>query len=153
MISGSRRDRRQAGQTLIVFTLMMAFVVLGMLALVCDLAVVMVHYNHASMAAEVGVQSSLALASDGSTAIDPKQFYEHHQLGYNVGQLAVQCEAAIRQLQPSLSPHCTFDPGTHTLAAQVSEDVTLPVPLWGSTMHLNVTREGRTVHGQATPEG
>ncbi|HZV51094.1 MAG TPA: hypothetical protein VFD49_15170 [Candidatus Dormibacteraeota bacterium] len=131
---------RQSGQTLIMFAIAMTFVFTAMIALVGDADTLMVRYNQVNAEA-------LLRAQAGASAIDTAAVYRgQHALD---PALAVQrCEQAgiagggghPRQVT------CTFVP-PNRVTATVSEDVTLPIPLFMTTATVRATRTGQAVFG------
>ncbi len=137
------RDRRR-GQTLIVFAIMMVFLVLGMLALVCDTAVMFSEYDKVGLVAEDCVQGAIA----AGFAADRTAYYATGQLP---ALDAVAAKAVCRQdVTDALGPGAA-DPQIQVtgeiVTVTVSDNVTLPVPLWTPTAHVSVTRQGQLGRG------
>ncbi len=130
----------QSGQTLIMFAITMTFVFLSLIALVGDADTLMVRYNQVDSEALLGAQA-------GASAIDEAAFYR--------GQHRLDPVAAVDRCQSI--PLSGGTPQTHRVActfvapnrvtATVSEDVTLPIPLFMTTATVRATRSGEAVFG------
>ena len=92
------RRRPESGQTLVVFALVLALFLVGMVALVADLGAVFVTYNQVDDAALLAIQS-------GASAIDEGSFY--------TGRL--QLDAGTAVVRPGFTPPtsgcCAVSPG------------------------------------------
>jgi hypothetical protein len=130
----------QSGQTLIMFAITMTFVFLSLIALVGDADTLMVRYNQVNSEALLGAQA-------GATAIDENAFYQgQHRLD---PVLAVQRCQSIALSGGTPQTHrvtCTFNP-PNTVTATVSQDVTLPIPLFMTTATVRSSRTGQAVFG------
>lgn len=145
------RQRRQSGQTLIMFAITMTFLFLSLIALVGDADVLMVRYNQVNSEALLGAQA-------GATAVDTGALYDpvpKYQLKQDPPDDAKsRCESV---------PLTGGVPGTHsisctatatTVTATVTWAVSLPVPLFvQNTVTVKATRTGQAVFGGATPTG
>ncbi|HKF19131.1 MAG TPA: hypothetical protein VKF14_18365 [Candidatus Dormibacteraeota bacterium] len=130
----------QAGQTLVIFALVLAFCLVGMLALVVDLGTLFVAYNRVDDAALLAIQA-------GASAIDQGSFY--------TGSLRLDPEAAEQRCRDTLAAarlqgRCTAD--VRSITADVSQVVTLPVPLLGVRAPIHVSRTAQPAFGGSTAE-
>jgi hypothetical protein len=128
----------QAGQTLVIFALVLAFFLVGMLALVADLGTLFVAYNRVDDGALLATQA-------GASAIDQGSFYG--------GSLRLDPQAAEQRCQESLavanlSGRCTAD--TRSITADVDLAVALPVPLLGLQAPVHVSRRAQPAFGGNT---
>lgn len=137
-----RRGGARSGQTLIVFALMMAFVFLGLLALVGNSAVLMYGYEQASAEALVGAQA-------GASDVDLQQLYR-----FNVRALAAdaatECQAAATQ-EPGTSASCTVS-GGNRVTAVVTKQVRLPIPLVPVDATVTARHSAQAVFGGIAPQ-
>ncbi len=136
-----RGRRGQAGQTLIMFAITMTFMFLALIALVGDSDVLMVRYSQVNAAALLGAQS-------GATAIDEQEFYKGNRV-LDTGAAITRCQATATSTgDPRTQASCSVDPATNTIiTAVVSQQVTLPIPLFGATVTVKATRSARPVFG------
>jgi len=130
----------QAGQTLVIFALVLAFCLVGMLALVVDLGTLFVAYNRVDDAALLAIQA-------GASAIDQGSFY--------TGSLRLDPQAAEQRCRDTLAAarlqgRCTAD--VRSITADVSQVVTLPVPLLGVRAPIHVSRTAQPAFGGSTAE-
>jgi hypothetical protein len=126
---------RQEGQTLVIFALVLALLLVGMLALVADLGTVFVAYTRVDDGALLAIQA-------GASAIDQDSFY--------TGQLQLDPMAAAQRCRDSLAAAgleggCTAD--ARSVTVEVSQAVALPVPLLGISAPVSVTRTARPAFG------
>lgn len=134
------RHTGQAGQTLVIFVLVLTFCLVGMLALVADLGTLFVAYNRVDDAALLAIQA-------GASAIDQGSFY--------TGSLRLDPEAAEQRCRDSLAAarmpgRCTAD--ARSINADVHQVVTLPVPLLGVRAPIHVSRTAQPAFGGSTAE-
>jgi hypothetical protein len=127
--------RRQRGQTLVIFTLVLALLFVGMLALVADLSALFVAYNRVDDGALLAIQA-------GASAIDEGSFY--------TGQLRLDVAAARQRCQDSLAVaqldgRCSAD--ARSVTADVHQVVALPVPLLGLRAPVHVSRSAQPAFG------
>jgi hypothetical protein len=139
--------RGQAGQTLIMFAITMTFMFLALIALVGDSDVLMVRYSQVNSEALLGAQS-------GATAVDQAAFYrgDRDQAGnrpLDPNEAVLRCQtAALSAGGPPTTATCSVDPATDTVTAVVSQQVTLPIPLFAITAPtVRATRTARPVFG------
>jgi hypothetical protein len=128
----------QAGQTLVIFALVLAFFLVGMLALVADLGTLFVAYNRVDDGALLATQA-------GASAIDQGSFYG--------GSLRLDPQAAEQRCQESLAVAnlpgtCTAD--TRSITADVDLVVALPVPLLSLQAPVHVSRRAQPAFGGNT---
>jgi hypothetical protein len=136
---------RQSGQTLVMFALTLAFVFVGLIALVGDAAVILFQYSQVNSAALLGVQT-------GAADVNLDAFYGGSRT-LDTGNAQTACESAVRQqfAGSSVLVTCNVIPGGTGITATVSKTVNLPVPIWGPTFTVQVTRTGQAVFGGRTP--
>jgi hypothetical protein len=133
--------RRQAGQTLVMFALTLAFVFVGLIALVGDAAVLLYQYNQANTAALLGVQA-------GAAAVDLNAFYTTGSQQLETGTAQSNCEQAAGQIQ-GVTATCQVTNG-HCITANVTKTVSLPLPIPGNPQ-VQITRTGQAVFGGQAP--
>ncbi len=131
----------QRGQTLVMFVLMLAVLLLGLLALVGDVGAVAFEYERANSSALLGAQA-------GAADIDLVSLYTSNarQLDPNA---ATVCRATAMQ-SPGSSATCT--PSGTTITATVSRQARLPIPVWGVSVPVRAVRTAQAVFGDATPK-
>ncbi|HLH71509.1 MAG TPA: hypothetical protein VKY90_21420 [Candidatus Dormibacteraeota bacterium] len=131
---------RQSGQTLVMFAIAMTFVFLAMIALVGDVDTLVVRYNQVDAEA-------LLRAQAGASAIDVAALYRgEHALDPTLAvQRCEQVEVAGDGAHPR-QVRCTFVP-PNRVTATVSEEVTLPIPLFMASATVRATRTGQAVFG------
>lgn len=127
-----------SGQTLVVFALVLALFFVSMLALVADLGALFVAYNRADDGALLAIQA-------GAAAIDEGSFY--------TGSLQLDATAARRRCQDildaaQLDGRCTAD--DRSVTADVHQQVSLPVPLFGLRAPVHVSRSAQPAFGGAS---
>ena len=125
----------EAGQTLVVFALVLALFLVGMLALTADLGAVFVAYNRVDDGALLAIQA-------GASGIDEGSFYG--------GRLQLDAGTAARRCQDSLADahldgRCAAD--DRSVTVDVNEAVPLPVPLLGLRAPVHVHRTARPAFG------
>lgn len=132
--------RAQSGQTLVMFALVLALVLVAVLGLVVDLAAVVSDYDQAALAATLGAQA-------GATAVDTDAYYKtgHRQLLPSAARQL--CQEAANWPTP---PTCEVSGDTVTVTVRGS--VSLPLTLFGGTVPIAVTRQATGVFGGRTPE-
>jgi hypothetical protein len=135
--------RAQSGQTLIMFALAMTFVFMGLIALVADADTLMVRYNEVNAAALRGAQA-------GASDVDLAAFYSgKRQLNVQTVQGVCQNAAVFNNQQ--LHATCAPPNPPDTVTATVTEQVSLPIPLFATQVQVKATRQGRAVFGGAAP--
>ncbi|HEY7201163.1 MAG TPA: hypothetical protein VIC57_13150 [Candidatus Dormibacteraeota bacterium] len=124
-----------AGQTLVIFALVLAFFFVGMLALVADVGALFVAYNRVDDGVLLAVQA-------GASAIDEGSFY--------TGSLQLDAAAARARCQDTLAAahldgRCAAD--ARSVTADVRQVVALPVPLLGVQAPVHVARTAQPAFG------
>jgi hypothetical protein len=133
----------QRGQTLIVFAIVLALVLVGMLGLVADLGAVFTTYTQADNAALLAAQS-------GAAAIDTQKLYgAHPQIVLDQRTARANCSDVLRPLTPTFQ--CDVR-GARRIDADVEMRPKLPLPFW-PVSPVRVTRTAYAVYGgqQGTP--
>jgi urea transporter len=135
------RDRRgQRGQTLLIFALVAAFVLLGVIALVGDSQVLFVNSNRAD-------GDALLAAQAGASAIDTAALYGN-VLRLDPVASVLRCQQAVQPDPRIISVTCGVS--GNTVTATVVERVDMPVPLLGATQTLSATRTAKPAYGGVT---
>ena len=136
------RDPRdaQSGQTLVMFALVLAFVLVAVLALVVDLAAVVNDYDRAALAATLGAQA-------GATAVDEDTYYRTGRRQLLPSAATDLCRQAANWSTP---PTCTVSGDTVTVT--VHDTVPLPLTVFGQSIPIVATRQATGVFGGRTPE-
>ena len=134
--------RAQSGQTLVVFTIVSAFILLATIALVGNTQVLFVNANRADAAALLAAQA-------GASAIDPSALYSN-RIALLQSDATNRCSQAGRQAPFVIAVDCKVDVVTNTVTAHVVEQVQLPIPLWGSFETVSATRTARPAYGGVT---
>lgn len=135
----------ESGQTLIMFAISMTFVFLSLIALVGDADTLMVRYNQVSAEALLGAQT-------GATDVDVAALYRQpavYQLKQDEPDSAVdRCQSIhLAGGDPATHQiHCRPS-GTNAVTAEVTWQVTLPIPLFMPTATVKATRTGQAVFG------
>lgn len=132
--------RNQTGQTLIIFTLVCAFLLLGTIALVGNTQVLFVNANRADGAALLAAQA-------GASAIDQQALYAN-TLQLDPAAARQRCQQAARQVPYVIDVQCGVSNGTVT--ATVVERVDMPLPVWTGAETLRATRTARPAYGGHT---
>jgi hypothetical protein len=132
--------RGQEGQTLVVFTIVCALILLGTIALVGNTQVLFVNSNRADAAALLAAQA-------GASAIDTDALYQDH-VQLNVTEAGNRCHDAVAAQSSVLSVKCI--PDIHMVTATVVERVDMPIPLWSSFETVSATRTARPAYGGTT---
>jgi hypothetical protein len=126
-----------------MFALAMTFVFMGLIALVADADTLMVRYNEVNAAALRGAQA-------GASDVDLAAFYKGvHQL--DVGTVQGVCQTAAEAGNPQLRATCPPPNPPNEVTATVTEQVSLPIPLFATQVQVKATRQGRAVFGGAAP--
>lgn len=136
--------RHEAGQTLIVFALMMVFVFVGLLALVGDAAVLMFEYDRATSQALIGAQA-------GASDIDLQAFYVSNTRRLAATAADTCRSAALAGQGAGASARCQVTAGD-TVTANVSRQARLPIPSFGASITVTAARSARAIFGGATPQ-
>lgn len=133
----------QAGQTLVVFTIVSAFVLLGTIALVGNTQVLFVNANRADAAALLAAQA-------GASAIDRDELYNNNVIKIAPAQAVDRCQQAGAQAPFVVAVNCTVDTDRNMVTATVVEQVEMPVPLWSGFETVRATRSARAAYGGTT---
>jgi len=130
----------QSGQTLIMFAITMTFLFLALIALVGDADVLMVRYNQVNSLA-------LLAAQTGATAVDEQDFYNgnYHLKTTEPDSAIDRCES----VSPNVRCHLDAAAQPTRVTATASMQVSLPIPLFGTTATVSSTRTGQAVFGGA----
>jgi len=135
------RRNSQHGQTLVVFTLVCAFILLGTMALVGNTQVLFVNADRADAAALLSAQA-------GASAIDLQTLYATNTVALDHGEAQARCEQAGAAQPLVLSTKCSVD--GNTVTAVVVQRVQMPLPIWGDFETVTATRSARPAYGGAT---
>jgi len=133
----------QSGQTLVVFTIVSAFILLATIALVGNTQVLFVNQNRADAAALLAAQA-------GASAIDPSALYQD-RVALKPDDAVRLCGEAGKQVPFVISVDCAVD--VDTVTATVVEQVQLPIPLWSGFETVRATRTARPAFGGTTSAG
>jgi hypothetical protein len=133
----------QRGQTLIVFTIVCAFILLGTIALVGNTQVLLVNTDRADAAALLSAQA-------GASAIDLQTLYRDNRVALDQGEASRRCQQAGDAQPLIVSVNCTVDVPSNTVTAEVVQRVPLPLPLWSDFETVRATRSARPAYGGAT---
>lgn len=137
------RGGGESGQTLIVFTLVCAFVLLGTMALVGDLQVLFVNDNRTDAAALLAAQA-------GASAISTSDLYNNNDVKLDQDKAPKRCHDAVYQLPNVVNVDCKPSLDRRSITARVTERVDLPLTLWGATETIQATRTARPAFGGRT---
>lgn len=132
--------RTQHGQTLVVFTIVCAFVLLGTIALVGNTQVLFVNSDRADAAALLAAQA-------GASAIDVHALY-NDQVVIDSNQAVTRCQQAGAAQVSVLKVTCAVS--GNKVTATVVEQVQMPIPLWGRFETVSATRTARPAYGGTT---
>jgi hypothetical protein len=132
----------QRGQTLVVFTIVCAFMLLGTMALVGNTQVLLVNSDRADAAALLAAQA-------GASAIDTGQaLYTNDQITLDQNQARSRCQQAAAAQQLVVSTSCSVN--GNTVTATVVMRVQMPLPLWADFETVSATHSARPAYGGAT---
>jgi hypothetical protein len=130
----------QRGQTLVIFTIVCAFILLGTMALVGNTQVLFVNADRADAAALLSAQA-------GASAIQLGALYQDQIL--LAPDLATQrCEQAGAAQPSVVSVTCSV--AGNTVTAHVVRRVQMPLPLWSNFETVTATRSARPAYGGTT---
>ena len=130
----------EGGQTLVVFAIVCAFILLGTIALVGNTQVLFVNFNRADAAALLAAQA-------GASAID-QDARSDNRVVLRAPDAVARCQRAGRQAPFVVSVDCSVRDDAVT--ATVVESVEMPVPLWSSAETVRATRTARPAYGGNT---
>ena len=131
----------QRGQTLVIFTIVCAFILLGTMALVGNTQVLFVNADRADAAALLSAQA-------GASAIDLTALYRGDQVALQPAEAQSRCEQAGAAQPLVVSARCHVD--GNTVTAVVVQRVQMPLPLWSSFETVTASRSARPAYGGAT---
>lgn len=138
--------RSQRGQTLVIFTIVSAFILLGTIALVGNAQVLFVNSDRADSAALLAAQA-------GASAIDKDALYSN-VVRLSPADAVTRCDQAARQVPFIIAVQCTpsFDGSGNAVGvtATVTEQVQMPIPLWSGFETVTATRTARPAFGGTT---
>lgn len=130
----------QHGQTLVIFTIVCAFILLGTIALVGNTQVLFVNSDRADAVALLAAQA-------GASAVDPSALYDNRLVVDPIAAVA-RCQEAAAAQPVVMSVTCTVS--GNTVTATVVERVQMPLPLWSSFETVSSTRTARPAYGGTT---
>lgn len=128
--------QRQSGQTLVIFAVISAFILVGVIALVGDTQVLYVNYNRADGAALLAAQA-------GASAIDESAIYQN-VIRVNPDNARARCQTAAQQAPNVVDVHCLVD--GNNVTATIEQKVDMPVPPF-SAQTVRATRTARPAYG------
>lgn len=131
----------QRGQTLVIFTIVSAFILLGTIALVGNAQVLFVNANRADAAALLAAQA-------GASAIDTAALYSRNEVVIAPALAVTRCRQAGAQAQFVISVDCRVS--GNIVTATVVEQVQMPVPVWSGAETVRATRTARPAYGGTT---
>jgi hypothetical protein len=132
--------RTQHGQTLVIFTIVCAFILLGTIALVGNTQVLYVNADRADGAALLAAQA-------GASAIDKDELY-NNRVVISPADAVRLCKQAGGQVRFVVSVQCTVK--DNAVTASVVEQVAMPFPLWSGFETVRATRTARPAYGGIT---
>ena len=130
----------QRGQTLVIFTIVCAFILLGTVALVGNTQVLYVNADRADGAALLAAQA-------GASAIDQHELY-NNRLVLAPADAVRLCQQAGTQVPNVVSVQCTVT--DNTVTAKVVEEVSMPFPFLTGAETVSATRTARPAYGGTT---
>jgi len=130
----------QSGQTLVIFALVCAFILMGTIALVGNTQVLFVNSDRADSAALLAAQA-------GASAIDQQALYDN-RIVLNPTDAQKRCQDAAAQAPLVISIQC--DVSGNAVTATVIERVDMPIPLWSGAETVRATRTARPAFGGQT---
>lgn len=135
-------SERQDGQTLVIFAVVLALMLIGMLGLIADVGAVFTSYTQADDVALLGAQA-------GASAIDQNAFY-NGQIVLDQNAARTACESIIFAAQgvDKSSSSCTATATQMTVNVVMA--VNLPLPMFGLVPPIHVTRTAHSVYGDVT---
>lgn len=132
--------RAQRGQTLVIFAIVCAFLLLGTIALVGNTQVLFVNSDRVDATALLAAQA-------GASAIDEGALY-NNQVVVSPAQAVTRCQQAAAAQAMVSSVHCTIS--GNTVTATVVQHVQMPIPLWSDFEMVSATRSARPAFGGVT---
>lgn len=138
---GRAPRRSGSGQTLVIFAVVLAFLLIGMLSLIADLGAVFTAYTRADNVALLAAQA-------GASAIDQNAYYNGN-LQLNQGDAANRCQTVLDSSGlPLQRPGCSATP--QEVTADVQFSAPLPLPLPGASAPIHVVRTAAGVYGDTS---
>jgi hypothetical protein len=142
----SRKGRgAYAGQTLVMFAIVLAFLLVGLLALTADLGALFTAYTRADNVALLAAQA-------GASQIDQNAFY-NGQIILDSTEAPKHCHDAVvagRLPQSAFSSNCMLDATKTAMTVDIKFNAQLPLPLPGTSAPIHVTETAQTVYGDTT---
>jgi hypothetical protein len=127
----------QRGQTLVIFTIVTAFMLLATMALVGNTQVLFVNSDRADAAALLAAQA-------GASAISESALYQRNAV--ELDPTAVQrCEQAGDQAGATVK--CTLNNNSTEIEARATVQVHMPIPLWSTAETVSSTRTASPAYG------
>jgi len=137
----------QNGQTLVIFTIVSAFILLATIALVGNTQVLFVNVDRADAAALLAAQA-------GASAIDKNALY-NNQILLDPAQAKILCEATKNPPppEPPLDADISCTVKDNAVIATVTKQVEMPIPLVNRAETVRATRTARPAFGGTTSGG
>jgi hypothetical protein len=126
----------QRGQTLVIFTIVTAFMLLATMALVGNTQVLFVNANRADAAALLAAQA-------GASGISEEALRQSNMVELDPAVAVPRCELAGAQTASCQAV------GTNAITATVTVQVRMPIPLWSFFETVRATRTARPAYGGA----
>ncbi|MGH7870094.1 MAG: TadE/TadG family type IV pilus assembly protein [Candidatus Dormibacteraceae bacterium] len=126
-----------SGQTLIIFAIVLAFLLVGMLALVADLGTIFTTYTRADNLALLAAQA-------GSTGLSQGQFY-NGQIALDPALAQSRCQQVFQHGAEGQQASCSVQNGE--VVADIKLDARLPLPIFGVTVPIHVIRNAQPIYG------
>lgn len=144
-LAGRAPRQSGSGQTLVIFAVVLAFLLIGMLSLIADLGAVFTAYTRADNVALLAAQA-------GASAIDQNAYY-NGTLQLNTDgspdDAAHRCQTVLNSSGlPLQQPGCSATP--QEVTADVQFSAPLPLPLPGASAPIHVVRTAHGVYGDTT---
>jgi hypothetical protein len=133
---------KQNGQTLVIFAVVLALMLIGMLGLIADLGAVFTSYTQADNVALLGAQA-------GASAIDKAAFY-NGQIVLDENAARTACESIIFSAPGVDKNTSSCAPTATQIQVDVVMEVNLPLPMFGLVPPIHVTRTAHSVYGDVT---
>lgn len=131
--------RRQRGQTLVIFGVIAAFILVGITALVGDTQVLYVNYNRAD-------GTALLAAQAGASAIDRTAIYQD-RIEVNPADAVARCRQAALQNPNVVQTDCSVSGSMVT--ARIVQRVEMPIPVF-SAQTVRASRSAKPAYGGST---
>jgi hypothetical protein len=128
----------QRGQTLVIFTIVTAFMLLATMALVGNTQVLFVNSDRADAAALLAAQA-------GASAIDETVLYQSNAVVLDRTTAGPRCERAGAQAGATVK--CALINNNTAIEARATVQVHMPIPLWSATETVSSTRTASPAYG------